>query len=49
VSTNGEPLAQFAMVDDKELSVLNDEDGYSEIDFFVDVWHGVGRLAQGLG
>ena len=33
------PFIQFAMMDDEDLAVMDDEDGDGEIDFFVNVSH----------
>ncbi len=50
VSAERKPLAQLPVEDDQHLSVLNDEDGDSEIDFLVEVRHGTvrGLSAQGM-
>jgi hypothetical protein len=46
VSAERKPLAQLPVEDDQHLSVLNDKDGDSEIDFLVEVRHGTGGKVQ---
>lgn len=50
VSAKGKPFAQLPVEDDQHLSVLDDEDGDSEIDFLVEVRHGTvrGLSVQGI-
>jgi len=40
VPAQRQPLVELAMVNQQNLSAVNDEDGDGEIDFFVDVGHG---------
>lgn len=41
MSAEGKPAIEFSMMDDEDLGVVNDEDGDGEIDFLVDMGHGV--------
>lgn len=42
VASEGKPAVEFTMMDDENSGVVNDEDGDGEIDFLVDMGHGVG-------
>jgi hypothetical protein len=39
MSAEWQPLVELAMVDEQDLSTVNDEDGDGEINFFVNVGH----------
>jgi hypothetical protein len=44
VSSQRQPFAEFAMVDEQDLAIADDEDRHGEIDFFVNVRHKIGRV-----
>jgi len=41
VPAEGQPLIELAMMDEQDFVFVNDKDGDGEIDFFVDVGHGL--------
>jgi hypothetical protein len=41
VATEWELLVEFAMMDDEDLGFVDNEDGDGEINFFVNVGHGI--------
>ena len=43
VPAERQPFVQFAMMDEQNLPVVNDEDRNGEINFFVDMGHAVNR------
>ena len=41
VASERQPLVELAVMDEKNLAVLNDKNSHGEIDFLVDVGHGL--------
>lgn len=46
VATEWKPFPQLSVEDDQNFSVPDDEHGDGEIDFLVEVWHGLGGISD---
>jgi hypothetical protein len=44
VAAERQPFVQFAMVDQQDFAVVNDEDRHGEIDFFMNVRHAAANI-----